>query len=212
MLACRGLWWGSLEKVLTRPPPFPEAGVTDGNRNRRKKGGEKKGVPKRAKQVFGNCSSSRPRLLQRRAEREKRARASGGDKSGRVEPERDTQDTFYTTGAPTRVTREIHLEGVPALSLAAAVVAEPGSPCSLVDFLGDANSPPPPMFHWSKWKKRMGASTSSSSSKRPVFDEKEDGECAVPGREQRTSQRVRGAFGFLRSPRSFICQVGGKGE
>ncbi|XP_044276027.1 serine/threonine-protein kinase 32C [Varanus komodoensis] len=29
------------------------------------------------------------------------------------------------------------------------------------------------MFHWSKWKKRMGASTSSSS-KRPVFDEKED--------------------------------------
>uniref|UniRef100_A0A8C6YDV1 Serine/threonine kinase 32C n=1 Tax=Naja naja TaxID=35670 RepID=A0A8C6YDV1_NAJNA len=30
------------------------------------------------------------------------------------------------------------------------------------------------MFHWSKWKKRMGASTSSSSSKRPVFDEKED--------------------------------------
>uniref|UniRef100_A0A670YI30 Serine/threonine kinase 32C n=1 Tax=Pseudonaja textilis TaxID=8673 RepID=A0A670YI30_PSETE len=39
---------------------------------------------------------------------------------------------------------------------------------------GDANSPPPPMFHWSKWKKRMGASTSSSSSKRPVFDEKED--------------------------------------
>uniref|UniRef100_A0A670I7X9 Serine/threonine kinase 32C n=1 Tax=Podarcis muralis TaxID=64176 RepID=A0A670I7X9_PODMU len=30
------------------------------------------------------------------------------------------------------------------------------------------------MFHWSKWKKRMGASISSSSSKRPVFDEKED--------------------------------------
>ncbi|KAK6482228.1 serine/threonine-protein kinase 32C-like isoform X1 [Huso huso] len=27
------------------------------------------------------------------------------------------------------------------------------------------------MFHWSKWKKRMGA---NSSSKRPVFDEKED--------------------------------------
>lgn len=29
------------------------------------------------------------------------------------------------------------------------------------------------MFHWGKWKKRMGA---NSSSKRPVFDEKEDGE------------------------------------
>lgn len=29
------------------------------------------------------------------------------------------------------------------------------------------------MFHWAKWKKRMGA---NSSSKRPVFDEKEDGE------------------------------------
>lgn len=28
------------------------------------------------------------------------------------------------------------------------------------------------MFHWGKWKKRMGA---NSSSKRPVFDEKEDG-------------------------------------
>ncbi|RMB92514.1 hypothetical protein DUI87_31064 [Hirundo rustica rustica] len=28
------------------------------------------------------------------------------------------------------------------------------------------------MFHWSKWKKRMGAS--ASSSKRPVFDERED--------------------------------------
>ncbi|KAH1167662.1 hypothetical protein KIL84_003145, partial [Mauremys mutica] len=28
------------------------------------------------------------------------------------------------------------------------------------------------MFHWGKWKKRMGATTSSS--KRPVFDEKED--------------------------------------
>ncbi|KAK3554147.1 hypothetical protein QTP70_019073 [Hemibagrus guttatus] len=27
------------------------------------------------------------------------------------------------------------------------------------------------MFHWAKWKKRMGA---NSSSKRPVFDEKED--------------------------------------
>lgn len=27
------------------------------------------------------------------------------------------------------------------------------------------------MFHWGKWKKRMGA---NSSSKRPVFDEKED--------------------------------------
>ncbi|RXN21768.1 serine threonine- kinase 32C [Labeo rohita] len=29
------------------------------------------------------------------------------------------------------------------------------------------------MFHWGKWKKRMGA---NSSSKRPVFDDKEDGE------------------------------------
>uniref|UniRef100_A0A663E8G6 Serine/threonine-protein kinase 32C n=2 Tax=Aquila chrysaetos chrysaetos TaxID=223781 RepID=A0A663E8G6_AQUCH len=29
-----------------------------------------------------------------------------------------------------------------------------------------------PMFHWGKWKKRMGAS--ASSSKRPVFDERED--------------------------------------
>ncbi|XP_052533023.1 serine/threonine-protein kinase 32C isoform X3 [Tympanuchus pallidicinctus] len=28
------------------------------------------------------------------------------------------------------------------------------------------------MFHWGKWKKRMGAS--ASSSKRPVFDERED--------------------------------------
>ncbi|KAL1263728.1 hypothetical protein QQF64_006467, partial [Cirrhinus molitorella] len=27
------------------------------------------------------------------------------------------------------------------------------------------------MFHWGKWKKRMGA---NSSSKRPVFDDKED--------------------------------------
>lgn len=35
-----------------------------------------------------------------------------------------------------------------------------------------------PMFHWGKWKKRMGAS--ASSSKRPVFDEREDGECG-PG-------------------------------
>lgn len=31
------------------------------------------------------------------------------------------------------------------------------------------------MFHWGKWKKRMGA---NSSSKRPVFDEKEDGKRA----------------------------------
>ncbi|KAM9069034.1 serine/threonine-protein kinase 32C isoform 1-T1 [Sarcophilus harrisii] len=33
------------------------------------------------------------------------------------------------------------------------------------------------MFHWSKWKKRMGASVSSSAgaaAKRPVFDERED--------------------------------------
>ncbi|XP_033918529.1 serine/threonine-protein kinase 32C isoform X3 [Melopsittacus undulatus] len=29
-----------------------------------------------------------------------------------------------------------------------------------------------PMFHWGKWRKRMGAS--ASSSKRPVFDERED--------------------------------------
>ncbi|XP_028651157.1 serine/threonine-protein kinase 32C isoform X2 [Erpetoichthys calabaricus] len=32
-------------------------------------------------------------------------------------------------------------------------------------------SSPASMFHWGKWKKRMGA---NSSSKRPVFDEKED--------------------------------------
>ncbi|NWU92378.1 ST32C kinase, partial [Upupa epops] len=31
---------------------------------------------------------------------------------------------------------------------------------------------PGPMFHWGKWKKRMGAS--ASSSRRPVFDERED--------------------------------------
>lgn len=32
------------------------------------------------------------------------------------------------------------------------------------------------MFHWGKWKKRMGA---SGPSKRPVFDDKEDGECKL---------------------------------
>lgn len=42
---------------------------------------------------------------------------------------------------------------------------------------GDARAQPRPLFQWSKWKKRMSMSSiSASSARRPVFDDKEDGE------------------------------------
>ncbi|KAA8584056.1 hypothetical protein FQN60_015264 [Etheostoma spectabile] len=44
------------------------------------------------------------------------------------------------------------------------------------------------MFHWGKWKKRMGA---NSSSKRPVFDEKEDG-YLVGKEEDKDSSKIDG--------------------
>ncbi|KAL0616892.1 Serine/threonine-protein kinase 32C [Plecturocebus cupreus] len=42
---------------------------------------------------------------------------------------------------------------------------------------GDARAQPRPLFAWSKWKKRMGSSMSAATARRPVFDDKEDGEC-----------------------------------
>lgn len=42
---------------------------------------------------------------------------------------------------------------------------------------GDARAQPRPLFQWSKWKKRMSMSSiSAASARRPVFDDKEDGE------------------------------------
>lgn len=41
---------------------------------------------------------------------------------------------------------------------------------------GDARAQPRPLFPWSKWKKRMGSSMSAATARRPVFDDKEDGE------------------------------------
>lgn len=42
---------------------------------------------------------------------------------------------------------------------------------------GDARTQPRPLFQWSKWKKRMSMSSiSAASARRPVFDDKEDGE------------------------------------
>lgn len=41
---------------------------------------------------------------------------------------------------------------------------------------GDARAQPRPLFAWSKWKKRMGSSVSAATARRPVFDDKEDGE------------------------------------
>lgn len=63
----------------------------------------------------------------------------------------------------------------------------------------------------------MGASTSSSSSKKPVFDEKEDGECAVPAANpgQATLLPCPGGGDVwlpMQPPRSFIFQVGGMGR
>lgn len=40
----------------------------------------------------------------------------------------------------------------------------------------DARAQPRPLFQWSKWKKRMGSSMSAAAARRPVFDDKEDGE------------------------------------
>ncbi|XP_032137937.1 serine/threonine-protein kinase 32C-like [Sapajus apella] len=45
---------------------------------------------------------------------------------------------------------------------------------------GDARAQPRPLFPWSKWKKRMGSSMSAATARRPVFDDKEDGDCFVP--------------------------------
>lgn len=41
---------------------------------------------------------------------------------------------------------------------------------------GDARAQPRPLFAWSKWKKRMSSSMSGAPARRPVFDDKEDGE------------------------------------
>lgn len=47
---------------------------------------------------------------------------------------------------------------------------------------GDARAQPRPLFPWSKWKKRMGSSMSAATARRPVFDDKEDGECGRAAR------------------------------
>lgn len=50
---------------------------------------------------------------------------------------------------------------------------------------GDARAQPRPLFPWSKWKKRMSMSSiSAATTRKPVFDDKEDGECSSPGGTQ----------------------------
>lgn len=57
---------------------------------------------------------------------------------------------------------------------------------------GDARAQPRPLFAWSKWKKRMGSSVSAATARRPVFDDKEDGEF---GPTEGTLGRSRGQHG-----------------
>lgn len=57
---------------------------------------------------------------------------------------------------------------------------------------GDGRAQPRPLFAWSKWKKRMGSSMSAATARRPVFDDREDGEFGrAPGPRRRSGDSVR---------------------
>lgn len=83
---------------------------------------------------------------------------------------------------------------------------------------GDARAQPRPLFAWSKWKKRMGSSMSAATARRPVFDDKEDGERGsmagtrpLPGTAWGSRALSPGGCGGGTSPRSHTGAAGWEG-